>query len=200
MALQRLIRRKLKQKTIKGKSLLLALSSKEIFNDNNFFMSWEEFIKCFEIVFASVSFDDSWCSIKVQDHRSEKRSVNSTFYLESVGQNPQYLLVLPQATEVFFLLVHQSPVFKQKIRKVGFAIHKYEGKLVGEDGVKPSLVAIGRYSAEKVISLNCTLCEGQYVILVSTYEVEYCGPFTLTMWYPRKNCEGKDICLKRLNN
>jgi len=198
MVLQRFIKRKSREKKIKEKPLILTSVSKELFNDKSFFVSWEEFIKCFEIVFASISFDNSWSYIRILDRWSEKHSIGSTFCLDLLGQNPQYLLRLSEGMEVFFLLILQLPVSEKKVRKIGFSIHKYEGKLVNENGVVPSLVAIGRYSAEKAISLNCTLNEGEYVILVTAYEIEQDNSFTLTMWYPKKN--NKSIYLSRHNN
>eukprot|EP00826_Nyctotherus_ovalis_P042754 TRINITY_DN4448_c0_g2_i5.p1 TRINITY_DN4448_c0_g2~~TRINITY_DN4448_c0_g2_i5.p1 ORF type:complete len:388 (-),score=86.24 TRINITY_DN4448_c0_g2_i5:74-1237(-) len=192
MVLKRFIRRESRLRP-KDKPLLMASA---LFSERSFFILWEEFIGCFEVVFVSIFFDDSWSSVKILDQWSERQTGGSTFCLEAVSQNPQYLLVLPDRTEVFFLLVHQLPTTRRRTDKFGFAIHKYEGKLIGEGGVMPSLVAIGRYSGERVISLNCALGGGQYVILVSTYEPEQCGPFTFTMWYPKKN---RVTCLKRLN-
>lgn len=190
MVLRRFMRREARRR-LKDKPLLVASA---LFSDRSFFISWEEFIRCFEVVFVSISFDDSWSSIKILDEWSERHTGGSTFCLDAVSQNPQYLLVLPNTTDVFFLLVHH--LFPTPAKTHYFAIHKYEGRLVGEGDAMPSLVAIGRYSGERVVSLSCALGGGQYVILVSAYDPERCGPFTFTMWYPKS---ARIACLKRLN-
>ncbi len=36
-----------------------------------------------------------------------------------------------------------------------------------------------------MISLNCVLDKGQYVVLLSTYDPDQFGKFSFTLWYPK---------------
>ena len=158
-------------------------------HQNIFFISWEEFIKCFEVLFASVSLDD-WNKVEINDEWKEGRAGGSTMNMRTVLNSPQYLLHVPKEMEVFCLLTHLIDPSIRALTRIGFEIHKYNGKLIGEHGFKPNLVVIGRYSAERSISLNCVLKEGDYLVLVTTYEPDKYGKFIFTMWYPRE--EGKE--------
>lgn len=144
------------------------------------FVSWEEFLQCFEVIFVSISFDDSWNTAKIRDDWRATRAASR----ESFRSNPQYFFSVPEEVEVFCLLLNEMPMSSKKLPKVGFEIYRYNGKLVGEDGNIPKLVAIGRYSAERVISLNCTLKKGQYLILISSRHSSESGSFEFSMWYP----------------
>ncbi len=154
-------------------------------NQRTFFVSWEEFLKCFEVIFASIFFDEAWGCEKIRDEWKEGCAGGSTLYVQSVRHNPQYLLSISEESEVFCLLEHLIPASVKKLPKIGFEIYKYNGRLIGEAGNIPELVAIGRYSTERAISLNCALEKGRYVVLLSTYDPGQYGKFTFTMWYPK---------------
>eukprot|EP00826_Nyctotherus_ovalis_P062400 TRINITY_DN9021_c0_g1_i1.p1 TRINITY_DN9021_c0_g1~~TRINITY_DN9021_c0_g1_i1.p1 ORF type:complete len:306 (-),score=114.26 TRINITY_DN9021_c0_g1_i1:98-1015(-) len=149
------------------------------------FVSWEEFLRCFEVIFVSISFDETWDMAKLRGNWKANRA--STH--ERLKTDPQYFFSVPEEVEVFCLLSNLVPISSKKLPKIGFEIYRYNGKLVGEDGNMPKLVAIGRYSTERVISLNCTLKKGQYLILISSCHSNESGSFEFSMWYPvgRKN-------------
>ncbi len=73
-------------------------------NQRTFFVSWEEFTKCFEVIFVSILFDGSWDCTSISDawergRTSSVRTINSR----------QYLLNVEERMEIFCLLVHLVP-------------------------------------------------------------------------------------------
>lgn len=166
----------------------LTKTVEEFFNkgtQNIFFVSWEEFIKCFEVLFASVSLDD-WNMMKVRDEWKKDCAGRLALDLKDTFNCPQYLLKVPKDVEVFCLLTHLIEPSVKTHMKIGFEIHRFNGKLIGEGGFVPNLAAIGKYSAERNISLNCVLEEGEYLVLIATYEPNQYGEFEFAMWYPKE--------------
>ena len=187
--LKEMIAKRGKQKTlqkIRSERRLVASGTSPVpRSQKTFFVSWSEFVKCFEVIFVSIFFDNAWDSVKISDEWKEGQAGGSAMYPKSVKNNPQYLLSVTEEIEVFCLLENLAPASMIKIPKIGFEIYRYNGKLIGEGGIMPELIEIGRYSAERAISLNCVLEEGQYVLLLSTYEPNQYGEFTFTLWYPK---------------
>jgi len=167
-------------------------------NQQTFFVSWEEFIQCFEVIFVTIFFDREWNSEKINDEWIRSRDHNSC--LDSVRNSHQYLLNVEDNTEVFCLLEHLIPASERNLPQIGFEIYKFNGKLIGENGNIPELVAIGRYSTERAISLNCKLEKGKYIVLLSISDPDQYGKFTFTMWYPEGNerRDNKKITLKKI--
>ncbi len=93
-----------------------------------------------------------------------------------------------------------------EIPKIGFEIYKHNRGM--ETGTGSELVAIGtrhnsnpgigRYSAERAISLNCELAKGSYLVLLSTYDPNQFGEFTFSIWYPKGSAEWKRLSLTKL--
>ena len=86
-------------------------------------MSWKEFIKCFEVIFASVSLE-SWNHIRIDDEWKEGCAGGSTINIESVLNSPQYLLKIKEMTEVFCLLSHLVDSSEKNLPQIGFYLHK----------------------------------------------------------------------------
>jgi hypothetical protein len=133
---------------------------------------------------------DDWNTVEVNGEWKEGRAGGSTMNMECVVKSPQYLLHIPKEMEVFCLLTHLIDPSIRILAKIGFEIYKYSGRLIGESGHKSNLIAIGRYSAERSISLNCVLKEGDYLVLVTPFEPDKYGEYIFTMWHPRE--EGRE--------
>eukprot|EP00826_Nyctotherus_ovalis_P043774 TRINITY_DN4656_c0_g1_i1.p1 TRINITY_DN4656_c0_g1~~TRINITY_DN4656_c0_g1_i1.p1 ORF type:complete len:274 (-),score=66.32 TRINITY_DN4656_c0_g1_i1:22-843(-) len=115
-----------------------------------FFMSWEELTKCFEAIFVAIFFDEAWSKLVIRDTWREEPCSSFTAVQNTCGR-VQYLLNVPEDIEIFFMLTNKVPNSSNSVAKIGFEIHKYRGKPMGE------LVAVGRYSEERIISLNLSL-------------------------------------------
>ena len=102
---------------------------------------------------------------------------------------------------MFSVLIQQVSGLERTVYRIGFEIYHYNDKRVGEDNNKPKLVGVGKYSAERVVTLSSVLDKGKYVVVLSTYEPRKYGRFTFTVWYHSKNDKGvrNKIELKKLN-
>jgi len=123
------------------------------FRQSSFYMSWEDFVKFFEVVFVSMRFGPEWECKVIRDNWSEGRAGGSGQNLQTVRNNPQYLIEANSTVEIYCLLSQLIPPAQFNVPKVGFGIYKYEEGVLGESGVMPELVALGRYSEERAILL-----------------------------------------------
>ncbi len=93
-----------------NKPMIQPSSSSPVPRDQRtFFVSWEEFTKCFEVIFVSILFDETWDSTSIFDAWEKGRAGGSTLYTQSVINSPQYLLTVDARMEIFCLLVHLVP-------------------------------------------------------------------------------------------
>eukprot|EP00826_Nyctotherus_ovalis_P016148 TRINITY_DN14654_c0_g1_i4.p1 TRINITY_DN14654_c0_g1~~TRINITY_DN14654_c0_g1_i4.p1 ORF type:complete len:309 (+),score=55.75 TRINITY_DN14654_c0_g1_i4:78-1004(+) len=164
-------------------------------SQNIFFVSWEEFIKCFEVLFASVNLD-GWNTVKSRGEWKEDCMGKFFVDIKDALNYPQYLLRVPKEVEVFCLLTHLIEPSIKTHTKIGFEIHRFNGKLIGEGGFVPNLVGIGKYSAERNISLNCVLEEGEYLVLIAAYELSQYREFDLSLIHICR-CRRYAVCRSR---
>ena len=181
------------------KPLIKTNSISLLCSQHYFFLSWEEFLKCFEVIFVTVLFDESWNKLSVTGKWEEGCSGGSTLFISSVLNNPQYLMVVPEDTEIFALLLNTMPFNEFDIFKIGFEIYAYNGNLIGNSNNLPELIAIGKYSPERSISLNYNLKEGKYILLISTYEPNHYGSLTFILWHNIQKENRKVITLDRIS-
>ena len=73
---------------------------KTLNNEGSFYISWKEFIECFEVLFVGVFFDDHWNYITILDEWDKNHAGGSVLYLNTVKNNPQYLLHVPDRKSV----------------------------------------------------------------------------------------------------
>lgn len=177
----------------------------------SFYMCLEDFLRYYEVIFFTIFFDESWEKQVIKDSWSAGRSGGSAINLESVRCNPQYLIKVNQTTETFFLLHQIAPYSKSGIfhhhdwrdvdlPMVGFELYKYVGKLIGDpDNTQPELVGNGMYSLERNVSLEKTLEEGSYILLVATYYPEIWEKFTVSVWAKKAQDGASTLDLHKIN-
>lgn len=156
-----------------------------------FFMSWEELAKCFEAVFVAIFFDEAWSKLAVTD--TWKEPCSSFAAVQNTCGCVQYLLDVPEDMEIFFMLTNKIPNSSNNVAKIGFEIHKYKGKHVGE------LVAVGRYSEERIISLNCAMERGEYLVDVVTYDTGISNVFGFFVWHPKERTGDSKLELRKID-
>lgn len=172
-------------------------------------MSLEDFLKYFNIVFASNSFDESWDKYTIADSWSTGRSGGSVFNLENARFNPQYQLRFAEPTEAFFQLHQIAPHTKAgscnlfnllEIPMIGFEIYKNFGMPIGDPESKEvELIGKSMYLSERNVTLEIGLGEGSYILLITTYYPDIWEDFTLTIW-TRKNSTGEKLLeIKKIN-
>lgn len=85
------------------------------YRNSSFFISWEDFARSFEVIFVSISFDDSWNLLSITDKWEIGRAGGSILYLKTVRHNPQYRLIVSKRIEIFCLLTQMiSPAVRSK--------------------------------------------------------------------------------------
>jgi len=165
-----------------------------------FYMCLEDFVKYYEVIFFTISFDKSWVEKTIHDSWSAGRSGGSAINLETVRYNPQYLIKVTEASEMFFLLHQVVPYSKLDVPIVGFELYKYSGKLIGDpENFKPELVGSGMYAQERNISLEKTLDEGDYILLITTYYPDIWEEFTITIWGKKSALGDSTFSYSKLN-
>eukprot|EP00826_Nyctotherus_ovalis_P008243 TRINITY_DN12130_c0_g1_i3.p1 TRINITY_DN12130_c0_g1~~TRINITY_DN12130_c0_g1_i3.p1 ORF type:complete len:309 (-),score=59.71 TRINITY_DN12130_c0_g1_i3:145-1071(-) len=192
---QRLARMATKRKG--SRALVTANTLKDFASQQSqgiFFMSWEELMECFEVIFVTIFFDEAWGLVQVSNTWREEAD-NSLIGLQSACGRAQYLLIVPKDMEIFCLLAHKIPNSHCDIPKIGFEVHKYKENGVNGAGTMAGLVAIGRYSAERRVSLNCELERGKYVVSLVTCDVSISESFLFTVWYPKEKTGEKKLDL-----
>ncbi len=89
---------------------LLHTNTIERRQSSSLYISWEDFVKSFEVIFVSVRFDpDSWDEQTIHDKWMEGRAGGSSYHIETVGDNPQYGLTVTSRVEVYCLLTQLIP-------------------------------------------------------------------------------------------
>lgn len=196
---QRLVKTGAKRK--RSGALVTANTLKDLASQQNqgiFFMSWEELVECFEVIFVTIFFDETWGLVQVSNVWREEAE-NSLVGLQSACSTVQYLLIVPEDMEIFCLLSHKVSSSRCDIPKIGFEVHKYEENGVNGAGTIAGLVAIGRYSAERRISLNCELERGKYVVSLVTCDVSISESYLFAVWYPKEKAREKRLDLLKMN-
>lgn len=98
-----------KRQKLVGNNQLMAPLADSHQRSSSLYISWEDFTKAFEVIFVSISFDESWERKTILDKWEAGRAGGSTLFLQTVQQNPQYLLRVAKRTEVFCLLTQLIP-------------------------------------------------------------------------------------------
>ncbi len=114
VARRKLVKRERRRKTAEECKTLMNIRTRRGRGNSSFYISWEDFIRSFEVIFVSMRFDTAlWGEQTIRDKWTEGRAGGSSENIDTVKDNPQYLLKVAERIEVYCLLIQLIPPAKK---------------------------------------------------------------------------------------